>query len=132
MHNQVLFCDRRLYDFLSRREADAANEIDGYEPDYILKSNIEDLKSYLFSKYNLSLPNLHTDKIYVVDHGERKSKAYGTEIISNGNPLYRIIRTTNANSTNGETYVDFAIPFDGSEEIFMLQPSHNPHALQLV
>jgi len=99
--NNLFFVDD-LRKFLEQKEKEFLEEIDNFESDYILNTNIDELKNHLKEKYFLEIPEIK-DKNICLKQEER----------------------TNYNHLNNNKYsvVLNHVPFSGNEELFRYIPS---------
>lgn len=64
MYSNKLFREGTLFDFLGQRKRGLSNEIDQFEPNYVLNTKEDDLYKYLVDRYSLETPVIVEDKIY--------------------------------------------------------------------
>lgn len=69
--DELLFARDDLTQYLERRRRHMVNEVDGYEPNRLLNSNVDDLVAYFVAKYQIDVPEVLIDQI-TADHAETR------------------------------------------------------------
>lgn len=110
-----LFCKHDLRLVIQHQGEELANEIDGYDRNYILNVNVEDLCDHLENKYHINPIILHKSKKYIESHGETDVDvryAVNRYIPDKSRPFY----------VKG-TSIIFAIPYEGDSALFQCRAS---------
>lgn len=113
--DELLFSKYDLRKVIQQKAAEMAQEIDGYDRNYILNASVEDLCDYLENEYRINPIILHKDKIYIKSHGEAD--------IDVRNAIDRDIRDRSKPFYVKGTSITFAIPFEGASGLFHCSPS---------
>lgn len=104
-----------LSSYLEERKRTLKNELESFDPNYLLNVSEQDLFKYLVEKYSVEPLVLHEDKIYVANQSEVDIDVSQdqTRYISNRNSPFYI----------KGFQITIAIPFDGDGELFQYKPS---------
>lgn len=109
-----LFRHSALSGIIEGRKQQLCAEIDGYDANYILNVNANELCDYLEQKYSLDLPVIRRNETYVtLEEGD---------IDVSQDPLRFIDDRSKPFKVKG-TIIKFIVPFGGDGELFCYQPS---------
>lgn len=115
--NNYLFDGEDLGECLARAKETMLTEINKYDSDYILTTDINKILEHFKSRYNPSVPVLEDDNIYISDSGEQD-----VDVNRDYESYIQVVKTPQI--IKG-TYVEFAVPFKGISALFRLKPSHS-------
>lgn len=126
---EYLFTKQDLYHLLENHKQAIRNEIENLDQDYLLKANEDELKQYLLDKFNIDVPRIIRESIYVDEPSEVAINVGGDPRYDYGTPLYR-----DRHPTIKGTRIVIHVPFEGEAELFKWQPSSfslNPPRAQI-
>lgn len=114
IRQELLFNDGKLGTYLQERESKVYSEIESQDEKYILNVDSQEFKKYLVDKYQLTIPILKEDEIYVDKSEEEVDVSQDSRriIFDRSRPLY----------VKG-LKVSYHIPFDGNAELFKYRTS---------
>lgn len=114
-YRQYLFSEENLRACLEGKKQALQKEIEGFDANYILNVNVDELTESLLSKYTLNPPSLIEDQITV------EQDETDVDISQDRN---RIIFDRSRPRHIKGTEVKFFIPYRGDKELFKYQTSH--------
>jgi len=108
-----LYAEERLKDFLDKKKLEIKDIIESETEEYILNVGEEQYIEYLKNKFQLDVPELHTDEVYI--------DSYEKEILGKDCPWeYRI---TDPYATIKRDVIVYHVPYSGSIELLKYRPS---------
>jgi hypothetical protein len=110
-----LFSEADMYDVIENLKQRAKQDVDSLDEDSVLNTSSTDLVEHFVTKYQLDVPVLHEDGIYVESRGE-------ASIDVSGDP-FRDTRTLRSPPYLRGSQVTIAVPFSGEPELFRYRPN---------
>lgn len=111
---EPLFRNGVLDEYFERARRTALNNVDSITPDYLLRTNTDDLCRYYEERFRLTVPELKTDQIEFEQREEDVdvSQDFNRAIDDRSEPFY----------VKG-TVITYIVPFEGDTSLFRYSPS---------
>jgi hypothetical protein len=115
MRGQYLFAQADMYSVIEHQKQQAAKRVQQIDRSHLQSTSEDELVSQIVTEYQLDVPVIKDDKIYVAEHGETQvdvSRDFNRAISNRGRPFY----------VQGMKTI-IAIPFEGDAELLKVQPN---------